>query len=193
MQKEKQKNKKNNGSIKKIGLNKKNLLTLINEPKDYIYNDKINSYMNNKINVYNNNKILLNNNNICKTTLTSNNYNASLIKETKKKKNYSTYYNFEDNYNDKEEISEEYLEPFDLSSIFFKNTEIIKEKIIKEAEHKKWKKRLKKREILLSKNNEEIDFNINSNSNVTIIKALKKKGNLQLCKSIIKNILFKIK
>ena len=193
MQKEKQKNKKNNDSIKKIGLNKKNLLTLINEPKDYIYNDKINSYMNNKINVYNNNKILLNNNNICKTILTSNNYNASLIKETKKKKNYSTYYNFEDNYNDKEEISEEYLEPFDLSSIFFKNTEIIKEKIIKETEHKKWKKRLKKREILLSKNNEEIDFNINSNSNVTIIKALKKKGNLQLCKSIIKNILFKIK
>ena len=195
MKKETIKDKKNNDSIKKIVLNKKHLLTLLNEPKNNIFYDKENSYINNKINSYNNNKITLNNNNIYKINLNSNNTNNVFPLKTSIKKRIfsSSYYNYEDSQYDKVDTSESYLEPFDLTSIFMKKPELIKGKIIKEVDHKKWKNRIKKKGILLSKNNEEIDININSNSNVVIIKALKKKGNAQLCKSMIKNIIFKLK
>jgi hypothetical protein len=87
-----------------------------------------------------------------------------------------------------------------LSSIFIQKIDVIKEKIVKEGEHKKWKNRIKKKGCILSKNQEQIDFNIkefknyfDTNSRISIVKALKIKGNNQICKTLIKSIIYKLK
>ena len=94
----------------------------------------------------------------------------------------------------KKQNIEEYFEPFDLSSIFFNKIDNIKEKIVKESENKKWKNRIRKKGCLLSKNNEAIDFNINKSNNfhIVIVKAIKKKGDIQKCKSFINFIINKL-
>ena len=190
------KNKYKNDSIKKISLNKKRLLTLINEPKNNFFPEKVpSSNMNNKIDSYNNDKISINSNDLYKSSLNKNNNQVVPIKTSVQKK-----IDFEEDKNNKVENNYEYLKPFDLSSIFIQKFEIIKERIIKEGEHKKWKHRIMKKGCLLSKNSEQIDFNIktfnidnNQNSNIAIIKAIKKKGNIQVCKNLIKNIICKLK
>ena len=192
---------KGEDSIKKISLNKKRLLTLINEPKKIILPDKIdNSNINNKVIKSNNNdKNKQKNNNFSKTSTINNDNKFFPFKSKIKKRFFKSNCKFE-NFKSQIKNTNEFIEPFDLNSIFFQNIDIIKEKILNEAEHKKWKDRKKKKGYFLFKNNEEIDFNINtynndnnSNSNIIIIKAVKKKGNIQFCRNFVKNILFKLK
>ena len=194
------KSKKADNSFPKNLLNKKKLLTLINEPKkDMLYEKVNNSIINHKIIKSYNDKNHINDNNFNKTSRIKNNIQAVPFKIHIQKR-FFTSNNKNDDCNSRPNNDSEYFEPFDLSSIFIQNLDIIKDKIIKEAEHKKWRNKLKKKGCFLSKKTEQIDFNFNafkigndSKSNITIIKAVKKKGNFQRCKSFIKSILCKLK
>ena len=188
------KNNKMDSSIRKISLDKKHLLTLINEPKNNLDKEKNDTTNNNKIKTYNNDKNYTKENVFYQTYIYKNNFQGLPHKSNIKKRFFNSNFNTIGN---KSEITDEYFKPFDLSSIFFQKSNIIKEKILKEAENKKWKNRIKKNGFILSKNNEQIDFNIKSfnyeNSKMTILKAIKNKGDSPKCKSLIKAILFKLK
>ena len=192
-----------NDSIKKISINKKRLLTLINDPKKILFPEKdVNSDINNnKIN-YNSEKAPLKINNFNKLSTTKKDNNQVFhIKSNIKKRFFNSNYNFDDTENNSKTFFKcDYLQPFDLSSIFIQKIDVIKEKIVKEGEHKKWKNRIKKKGCILSKNQEQIDFNIkefnnyfDTNSRISIIKALKIKGNNQISKALIKSIIYKLK
>ena len=188
------KNNKREDSIRKISLDKKHLITLINEQKNNIDKEKDDIVNNDKIKTFNNEKNYTKENNFNQTYSNINNFQVLPVKTNIKKRFFNSNFNTIGN---KSKINDGYVKPFDLSSIFFQKSNVIKEKIIKEAENKKWKNRIKKNGCILSKNNEQIDFNIKSfnydDSNMTIIKATKNKGNSQKCKSLIKAILYKLK
>ena len=195
------KDKYNKDSIKKISLNKKRLLTLINNSKIVNFHEKVDNSSNyNKINSYNNNAKNSLNDDFNKAYEKKDMTKALPLKSSITKKFFSSNYDLDEENNNNFENHREYLEPFDLNSIFIQKIDIIKERIIKEGELKKWKNRIKKKGCFLSKNNEQIDFNIktfnndiNSNINIAIVKAIKKKGSIQICKNIIKNIICKMK
>ena len=193
----KEKTKKIEESIKKISLNKKHLLTLLNEPKNYFNLEQpINTNTNNdNLKTCNNEKKSEDEKNLkfYQTFINADNkQNLTLNNNIKKRYFKSNFKTIENNDKSKIDNKEEYFEPFDLSSIFFNNIDSIKENIIKAGESKKWKYRVKKKGCVLSKNNEQIDFNICNNCNIAIVKAIKKKGNIQKCKSIINLIISKI-
>ena len=193
----KEKTKKIEESIKKISLNKKHLLTLLNEPKNYFNLEQpINTNTNNdNLKTCNNEKKSEDEKNLkfYQTFINADNkQNLTLNNNIKKRFFKSNFKTIENNDKSKIDNKEEYFEPFDLSSIFFNNIDSIKENIIKAGESKKWKYRVKKKGCVLSKNNEQIDFNICNNCNIAIVKAIKKKGNIQKCKSIINLIISKI-
>ena len=193
----KEKTKKIEESIKKISLNKKHLLTLLNEPKNYFNLEQpININTNNdNLKTCNNEKKSEDEKNLkfYQTFINADNkQNLTLNNNIKKRFFKSNFKTIENNDKSKIDNKEEYFEPFDLSSIFFNNIDNIKENIIKAGESKKWKYRVKKKGCVLSKNNEQIDFNICNNCNIAIVKAIKKKGNIQKCKSIINLIISKI-
>ena len=191
-----------NESIKKISINKKRLLTLINDPKRILFPEKeVNPIINHKNN-YNSEKVSLKENNFHKFSSNKKDNNQAFhFKSNIKKRFFYSNQNLDDNDNNsKTDNSCDYLQPFDLSSIFIQKIDLIKEKIIKEGEHKKWKIRIKKKGCVVSKNQEQIDFNIkefnnnyDSNSRISIVKALKTKGNNQISKALIKNIIYKLK
>ena len=192
----KEKTKKVEESIKKTSLDKKHLLNLLNEQKNYISLDQPNnsntSANNDKNKTINNEK----NVNFYQTYINDDKrQNLTLENNVKKRFFKSTLNTIDNNEKNKKQNNEEHLEPFDLSSIFFNKIDNIKEKIIKEGENKKWKNRIRKKGCILSKNNEIIiDFNINisNNFNIVIVKAIKQKGNLQKCKSFINFIINKL-
>ena len=193
----KEKTKKIEESIKKISINKKHLLTLLNEPKNYFNLEQpINTNTNNdNLKTCNNEKKSEDEKNLkfYQTFINADNkQNLTLNNNIKKRYFKSNFKTIENNDKSKIDNKEEYFEPFDLSSIFFNNIDSIKENIIKAGESKKWKYRVKKKGCVLSKNNEQIDFNICNNCNIAIVKAIKKKGNIQKCKSIINLIISKI-
>ena len=193
----KEKTKKIEESIKKISLNKKHLLTLLNEPKNYFNLEQpININTNNdNLKTCNNEKKSEDEKNLkfYQTFINADNkQNLTLNNNIKKRFFKSNFKTIENKDKSKIDNKEEYFEPFDLSSIFFNNIDSIKENIIKAGESKKWKYRVKKKGCVLSKNNEQIDFNICNNCNIAIVKAIKKKGNIQKCKSIINLIISKI-
>ena len=186
-------------SIKKVSLNKKHLLTLLNEPKNNIFPKKIkDSNINDKFKTFNNDNCITNENNSFQTNINQKNKVILSFKSKLDKKNYEN-----NNINNKEKnnnikINKEYIPPFDLCSIFINKADKLKEKIVKEGENKKWKNRIKKKDVIMSKNEEQINFMINEINNyqktkIYIIKALKKEGNIQKCKAFIKNIIYKLK
>ena len=190
-------------SIKKVSLNKKHLLTLLNEPKNNIFPKKIkDSNINDKFKTFNNDNCITNENNSFQTNINQKNKVILSFKSKLDKKFFSTNYE-NNNINNKEKnnnikINKEYIPPFDLCSIFINKADKLKEKIVKEGENKKWKNRIKKKEVIMSKNEEQINFMINEINNnkktkIYIIKALKKEGNIQKCKAFIKNIIYKLK
>ena len=190
-------------SIKKVSLNKKHLLTLLNEPKNNIFPKKIkDSNINDKFKTFNNDNCITNENNSFQTNINQKNKVILSFKSKLDKKFFSTDYE-NNNINNKEKnnnikINKEYIPPFDLCSIFINKADKLKEKIVKEGENKKWKNRIKKKEVIMSKNEEQINFMINEINNnkktkIYIIKALKKEGNIQKCKAFIKNIIYKLK
>jgi len=196
-----EKSKKVEESIKKISLDKKHILTLLNGQKNYISLDhQINcntSSNNDKNKTINNEENIGNdkNNNFYQTYLNDDKgHNLTLENNVKKRIFKSNFNTIDQNNKNKKQNKEEHFKPFDLSSIFFNKIENIKEKIIKESENKKWKNKIRKRGCLLSKNNETIDFNIyiSNNINIVIVKAIKKKGNIQKCKSFINFIINKL-
>ena len=196
-----EKTKKVEESIKKISLDKKHLLTLLNGQNNYISLDQpINS---NTCDNIDKNKTINNeqnsnndkNNNFYQTYINDEKRQNLTLENNVKKRFFKSNFNTIDNNNkNKKQNIEEYFEPFDLSSIFFNKIDNIKEKIIKESENKKWKNRIRKKGCLLSKNNEAIDFNINKSNNfhIVIVKAIKKKGDIQKCKSFINFIINKL-
>ena len=193
-----EKNIKKDDSIRKITLDKKHLLTLINEPKNNFDKEKPDNSNNNKIKTYINDKNYTKENIFYQTQIYKNNFQGLPLKTSIKTRFFnSNFTTIENKSENKSEINDEYFEPFDLSSLFFQKSNIIKEKIIKEAENKKWKNRIKKNGCILSKNNEQVDFTIKSfnyeDSKMTILKAIKNKGDSQKCKSLIKAILYKLK
>lgn len=190
-------------SIKKVSLNKKHLLTLLNEPKNNIFPKKIkDSNINDKFKTFNNDNCITNENNSFQTNINQKNKVILSFKSKLDKKFFSTNYE-NNNINNKEKnnnikINKEYIPPFDLCSIFINKADKLKEKIVKEGENKKWKNRIKKKDVIMSKNEEQINFMINEINNnkktkIYIIKALKKEGNIQKCKAFIKNIIYKLK
>ena len=190
-------------SIKKVSLNKKHLLTLLNEPKNNIFPKKIkDSNINDKFKTFNNDNCITNENNSFQTNINQKNKVILSFKSKLDKKFFSTDYE-NNNINNKEKnnnikINKEYIPPFDLCSIFINKADKLKEKIVKEGENKKWKNRIKKKDVIMSKNEEQINFMINEINNnkktkIYIIKALKKEGNIQKCKAFIKNIIYKLK
>ena len=190
-------------SIKKVSLNKKHLLTLLNEPKNNIFPKKIkDSNINDKFKTFNNDNCITNENNSFQTNINQKNKVILSFKSKLDKKFFSTNYE-NNNINNKEKnnnikINKEYIPPFDLCSIFINKADKLTEKIVKEGENKKWKNRIKKKEVIISKNEEQINFMINEINNnkktkIYIIKALKKEGNIQKCKAFIKNIIYKLK
>ena len=190
-------------SIKKVSLNKKHLLTLLNEPKNNIFPKKIkDSNINDKFKTFNNDNCITNENNSFQTNINQKNKVILSFKSKLDKKFFSTNYET-NNINNKEKnnnikINKEYIPPFDLCSIFINKADKLKEKIVKEGENKKWKNRIKKKDVIMSKNEEQINFmineiNNNKNTKIYIIKALKKEGNIQKCKAFIKNIIYKLK
>ena len=108
-----------------------------------------------------------------------------------------------------ENINNEYKEiktqgeiiPYDLSFIFMNKLNVLKENILKELkemnEKKKWIYKIKKNLYTIKKNENQVDFEINKinddNNNLFIIKVMKKQGNYQMCRDIIKNIIYKLK
>ena len=195
------KNKKYHDKIKRISLNKKRLLTLINEPQNDILKEKDIDLLNNnkmKTKTINNEKISDKENNFYQTSTNKNNIQIFPIQTSIKKRFFNSNVLKDDNINkNKNESNSDYLQPFDLCSIFIQHNDIIKEKIIKEGENKKWTSRIRKKGCLLVKKNNQIDFHINisykdGNSNLVIIKALLKQGNIQKCRSFIKNIIHKL-
>ena len=191
-------------SIKKVSLNKKHLLTLLNEPKNNIFPKKIkDSNINDKFKTFNNDNCITNENNSFQTNINQKNKVILSFKSKLDKKFFSTNYETNNNINNKEKnnnikINKEYIPPFDLCSIFINKADKLKEKIVKEGENKKWKNRIKKKDVIMSKNEEQINFMINEINNnkktkIYIIKALKKEGNIQKCKAFIKNIIYKLK
>ena len=190
-------------SIKKVSLNKKHLLTLLNEPKNNIFPKKIkDSNINDKFKTFNNDNCITNENNSFQTNINQKNKVILSFKSKLDKKFFSTNYE-NNNINNKDKnnnikINKEYIPPFDLCSIFINKADKLKEKIVKEGENKKWKNRIKKKDVIMSKNEEQINFMINEINNnkktkIYIIKALKKEGNIQKCKAFIKNIIYKLK
>ena len=191
-------------SIKKVSLNKKHLLTLLNEPKNNIFPKKIkDSNINDKFKTFNNDNCITNENNSFQTNINQKNKVILSFKSKLDKKFFSTNYETNNNINNKDKnnnikINKEYIPPFDLCSIFINKADKLKEKIVKEGENKKWKNRIKKKDVIMSKNEEQINFMINEINNnkktkIYIIKALKKEGNIQKCKAFIKNIIYKLK
>jgi len=193
-----EKSNKKDDSIRKIALDKKHLLTLINEPKNNFDKEKFDNSNNNKIKTYINDKNYTKENIFYQTQIYKNNLQGLSLKNNIKKRFFNSNFNtIENKSENKSEINDEHFEPFDLSSLFFQKSNVIKEKIIKEAENKKWKNRIKKNGCILSKNNEQIDFIIKSfnyeDSKMAILKTIKNKGDSQKCKSLIKAILYKLK
>ena len=191
-------------SIKKVSLNKKHLLTLLNEPKNNIFPKKIkDSNINDKFKTFNNDNCITNENNSFQTNINQKNKVILSFKSKLDKKFFSTNYETNNNIINKDKnnnikINKEYIPPFDLCSIFINKADKLKEKIVKEGENKKWKNRIKKKDVIMSKNEEQINFMINEINNnkktkIYIIKALKKEGNIQKCKAFIKNIIYKLK
>ena len=182
-------------SIKKISLDKKHLLTLLNEQKNYISPDKSNAKDDKNKTCNNEKNIEIQKNLNFYQTYINDDKRQNLTLENNAKKRFfkSNFYTL-DNDKNKKPNNNEYFKPFDLSSIFFNKIDNIKEKIIKEGEAKKWKNRIRKKGCILSKNNETIYFNINisNNFNIVIVKAIKKKGNIQKCKSFINFIINKL-
>ena len=183
-------------SIKKISIDKKHLLTLLNGQKNYISPGK-SSAKDDKNKTCNNEKNIeiQKNLNFYQTYINDDKrQNLTLENNAKKRFFKSNFYTLDNNDKNKKPNNNEYFKPFDLSSIFFNKIDNIKEKIIKEGEAKKWKNRIRKKGCILSKNNETIYFNINisNNFNIVIVKAIKKKGNIQKCKSFINFIINKL-
>ena len=151
-----------------------------------------------KTKTINNEKISNKENNFYQTSTNKNNIQIFPIQTSIKKRFFNSNVLKDDNINkNKNESNSDYLQPFDLCSIFIQHNDIIKEKIIKEGENKKWTSRIRKKGCLLVKKNNQIDFHINisykeGNSNLVIIKALLKQGNIQKCRSFIKNIIHKL-
>ena len=186
-------------SIKKVSLNKKHLLTLLNEPKNNIFPKKIkDSNINDKFKTFNNDNCITNENNSFQTNINQKNKVILSFKSKLDKKNYENNNINNKDKNNNIKINKEYIPPFDLCSIFINKADKLKEKIVKEGENKKWKNRIKKKDVIMSKNEEQINFMINEINNyqktkIYIIKALKKEGNIQKCKAFIKNIIYKLK
>ena len=191
--------------IKKIIIRKDHLHKSLNDSKKNIFIKRtINSSLNENNKSYNNSDKYKSIEDILYKTCINNNRQVFPFSSNMKKRcdrdrtddNEITKNNeYKDNKN-KEEIV-----LFDLGFIFMNKLNILKENILKELKElndkKKWTYKIKKNVYLIKKNENQIEFEINkinneNNNNLFIIKVMKKQGNNQICKDIIKNIINKL-
>ena len=152
----------------------------------------VNSSLNDKIKAYNHNEKYKSIEDIFYQTYINNNYRNIFQMKYKEKLGENEKSNKNDYKNNKEEENE--FKPFDLNLICGLKLNYIKDIIIKELKTKKWKYSIKKNKFSINKNECQIEFNINKiNDNIFIIKAVKRTGNYQLFKDIIRYISSKIK
>ena len=191
--------KKENINKKKLNIRKNYFHNSLNDSKkDMIIKREVNSSLNDKIKSYNhNNDKYKSIEDIFYQTYIDHNYKHIFPFPGKNKENCaeneknSHNNNNNENKNKDDEIE---LKPFDLNLIFGHKLNYIKDIIIKELKTKKWKYSIKKNKFFINKNECQIEFNINKlNDNIFIIKAVKRTGNYQLFKDIIRYISSKLK
>ena len=177
--------------IKKFTIKKKHLYSSLNESKkDMSKKKNINSSLHEKIKSVNNTdkhksiedifyKTFINNNH--KQLFSFNSNIKSTIEEIDIEKSEN-------------KIKDDNFKPFDLGFIFIKKLNDIKEILTKEMKLKKYKYKMKKNGYLLYKNDNQIELDFYKiNNNIYNIKVMRKQGKYINCKSIIKNIISKIK
>ena len=185
--------------IKKFTIRKNNLHNSLNESKKEIFMKRtINSSLNDKIKSYNYNDKYKSIEDIFYKTCINNNYRKIFpIPTNYKEKTGEIDVPSKNNNNEiKNKDDDDNIQIFDLDLIFIHKLDYIKEIIAKELKLKKWKCKVKKNKYFISKNECQIEFNINkinNNNNIFIIKVMKKQGNYQICKDIIKYIANKLK
>jgi len=187
--------------IKKFTIRKNNLHYSLNESKKEIFMKRtINSSLNDKIKSYNYNDKYKSIEDIFYKTCINNNYRKIFPIPTNYKEKTGEVDAPNKNNNNHNEIKnkddDDNIEIFDLNLIFIHKLDYIKEIIAKELKLKKWKCKVKKNKYFISKNDCQIELNINkinNNNNIFIIKVMKKQGNYQICKEIIKYIAYKLK
>ena len=192
-------NTQGNFITKKLNIRKNYFHNSLNDSKkDMIIKREVNSSLNDKIKSYNhNNDKYKSIEDIFYQTYIDHNYKHIFPFPGKNKENCaeneknSHNNNNNENKNKDDEIE---LKPFDLNLIFGHKLNYIKDIIIKELKTKKWKYSIKKNKFFINKNECQIEFNINKlNDNIFIIKAVKRTGNYQLFKDIIRYISSKLK
>ena len=171
--------------FKKLEIKKNHIHNSLNESKKNMFIKKINSSLNDKIKSFNHKDKYNSNEDIFyQTYINKNNKKIFQFSVNNKK-------TIEDCEND---TKDDIFKPFDLDFLFIKNGNYIKEIISKEIKLKKYKSKIKKYSFLIYKNDNQIELNIcKIGNNIYNIRVMKKRGNYQNCKNIIKSIVYKLK